>query len=126
MQAHLQIPYLCEYIRDIAFGTPRQQHDQLVRELKQNFHPTCDPVKCRWSKWSVFHGSIMRRPNLYRETRRVCSRCALDMVSDYEHSVCHQCAQIYDEIEFEYHHVLCESESEYDYHHYSFTRQCEE
>jgi len=124
MQKHLPISYLCEYIRDLAFGTPRQRYQEFVKDLKDSFHPTCDPVKCKWSGWCVSYGSIMMPPNLSYTALKKCKRCEKMDVSDRYHSVCHSCAQVYDTVEFKYHHDDCFKR--YDYRHFSFTREPEE
>ena len=35
------ISYICEYIRDLAFDTPKKRYNYVIKQLKESCHPTC-------------------------------------------------------------------------------------
>ena len=104
MQINIGISYICEYIRDLAFDTPKNRYKLVIEQLNESYHPTCGN-NCKW-KHEIISGSIIRIPVLCRISNILCPRCEVYPLSYLEHLLCHNCAEIYD-INFNYHHRNC-------------------
>ena len=96
------ISYICEYIRDLAFDTPKKRYNYVIKQLKESCHPTCSN-NCVW-KHDIFFGKIIRAPALYRFSNVLCAKCKEYPLAYDHHLLCHNCAEIYD---FAYHHRNC-------------------
>lgn len=95
---------IMENIRDFAFGTPRQNYNQVIQELRDR-HPVCDMRNCRYKQ--TFTTSYL--PLLHRSTHASCTIIGCENgLSDYSHNVCHKCATENEfPVEFEYFHRAC-------------------
>ena len=103
---HLVPSVLMEYIRDIAFNSPRNNYNSMIKQLKREYcHPICGD-SCHYRV--VFtEGSFLRRPLLINQVYNRCVMCNSN-VSRMDHEVCHNCATQYaNPVEFSYHHSRC-------------------
>lgn len=89
-------------------NTYRQKYNEIISELKDNFHPNLCGANCKYNKWCVLEGKILKCPVLYRQTIYLCTKCNDNCVSIFGHHLCYRCATLYDE-EYFYHHSFCSS-----------------
>ena len=80
-------------------------YNKVVNELKKQYHPTCCE-NCIW-KPCIIKGKLKRIPILLRRVKEICSKCNILRKSEYRHELCDICAEIYNELEFNYFHKNC-------------------
>lgn len=97
---------IVQYIRDIAFDTPKNNYNKVMKELEKiHFHPTCSEI-CHY-KPIFMDGSFLRRPIFISQChiKRRCSKCNSKVSRDF-HTLCHACCEK-GTMEFSYHHNIC-------------------
>lgn len=80
-------------------------YNKVVNELKKQYHPTCCK-NCIWRPF-IIKGKLFRILILLRRVKEMCSKCGIRRKSEYIHELCDICAEVYNELEFNYFHKNC-------------------
>ena len=80
-------------------------YNKVVNELKKQYHPTCCE-NCILRPF-IIKGKLFRIPILLRRVKEMCSKCRIRRKSEYRHELCDICAEVYNELEFNYFHKNC-------------------
>jgi len=107
MNNFLNIPYeLVEYIKEIAYDSPKNNYNKVIKQLKKNYcHPLCGD-NCLY-KVQFKKGSFIRNKIFISQCYKRCKICD-SKVSKIEHDACHDCAYLDKNcFEFNYHHKNC-------------------
>jgi hypothetical protein len=84
-------------------------YSKVIKQLNFAYrHPICG-LNCMYRiniLKSLYNGEIFKTPILIRQTHKDCILCN-NSTSEYNHDVCHECANEKFPIEFAYHHKRC-------------------
>jgi hypothetical protein len=91
-------------IRDIIYGTPKDNYNKVVNTLNTYFKSQCG-IFCRIN--NIFQDNMQfKLPVFFRSTQRECIKCLENYTSRHYFRYCYACVEKIDE-EYVYYHSCC-------------------
>ena len=94
---------IVQSIRYDLANSPKSNYDAIIAYLKNSFEPSCGNG-CRFNKFFMIDGHILKTPILIRTCHKKCISCEYP-VADYSYTYCH--AHALDGPDFEGYHMFC-------------------